>query len=336
VEQPPPPVTIRDPRRPADRYVVEDADEDQASLRGGAGADRRWVRAGIAAVVAAAALLVVADVRAERLDAERERRLDGVVQVELAEPGSYTGAFGPLSGRGTVELALRLRNTGTRDVTITQAEQGELRFAGEAVLPAGSGTTLLRLTRSVGCPPAGRLPEPEREGRPLVMQVVTPAGPREAVLEDALPIGSLNEGLRSACGYPALERAVTLGGTVLGPRDRTVEMRVELTNTSRWRARLVSLFHGRGLTVITIDGRTDALPMPLPPASERGPTGRAVDVVLGLDCSALIVSASLRPLEEINVLVDDGTGLHIGQLSAELSDPEALLRKHAYKTCVTG
>jgi hypothetical protein len=87
VEQLPPPVTIRDPRRPSDRYVVvedEREDEDEPTLRGGAGGDRRWFRAGIAAAVAAAALLVVADVRAGRLDAERERRLDGVVQVELA------------------------------------------------------------------------------------------------------------------------------------------------------------------------------------------------------------------------------------------------------------
>jgi hypothetical protein len=101
-----------------------------------------------------------------------------------------------------VELALRLRNTGPREVTITRAEQGELQFAGEAVLPARSGTTLLRLSRSVGCPPAGRLPEPEPEGRPLVMQVVTPAGPREAVLEDALPIGSLNEGTAGRVRLP--------------------------------------------------------------------------------------------------------------------------------------
>jgi hypothetical protein len=129
---------------------------------------------------------------------------------------------------------------------------------------------------------------------------------------------------------------VTLGGTVLGPRDRTVEMRVELTNTSRWRARLVSLFLGRGLLVLAIDGRSDGLPIPLPPASERGPTGRSVDVLVGLQCSALRTNMSLRPLEEVNVVVDDGTGRNIGQLSQELSDPEALLRRQAYKICVTG
>jgi len=301
-----------------------------------AGADRRWLPAGIAVAVAAAALLVAADVRDQRRAEVRERRLDGVVQVELAVPSGYIGRFAARSGRGDLELPVRLRNTGPRDVTVIEAEQGDLRFAGEVRLAAHTGTALVRLTRSVACPPTGRLPEVEPEGHPLVLQVRTPAGAREAVLPDALPIGSLNEGVRAACGYPPLERAVTLGGTVLGPRDRTVQIRVELTNTSRWRARLTSLFMGRGLVVLSIDGRTDALPMPLPPASERGPTGRAVDIVVGLECGALLSSSPVRPLEEVNVVVDDGTGMDIGQVSREMSDPEALLRKHAYKICVTG
>ena len=334
MERRPPPVTVRDPSRPQERPEVLLLEEAVRPV--GGGRDRRWARSGVALAIAAAALLVAADVRDGRRAAERERRLDGVVQVDLARPGSYTGAHGPLSDRGTLELAVLLRNTGPRAVTVTEAQQGDLRFSGGVPLEARTGTALVRLTRSVDCPPAGRLPEPEPEGSPLVLQVVTPAGPREAVLTDALPIGSLNEGVQSACGYPPLDRAVTVGGVVLGPRDRTVEMRVELTNTSRWQARLVSLFLGQGLTVNAIDGGTDALPMVLPPASGGRPTGRSLDVVVGLDCGALLISTSLRPLEEVNVVVDDGTGMHIGQLSQEMSDPEALLRKHAYKICVTG
>jgi hypothetical protein len=235
-----------------------------------------------------------------------------------------------------VELAVRLRNTGPRAVVLTGAEQGELRFSGEVALPAETGTALVRLTRSVRCPPAGQLPEPEPEGRPLVLQVVTPAGPRESVLADALPIGSVNEGVQASCGYPPLRRAVEIGGVVIGPRERVLDMRVELANTSRWQARLTSLFFGRGLTVISIDGSTDRLPVPLPPASERGPTVQSFDLVVGLDCSALIVSPPLRPLEEVNIIIDDGSGIRIGQLSHALADPGKLVRQHAYRVCVSG
>ena len=326
-----PPVTVRDPSRPLDRGEVLQVEHEPPPPPG----NRRWGRIGGAAAVAVA-LLAAADVRADRRTAEQERRLDAVVQVELATPGSYDGAHLARSASGTVELAVRLRNTGPRPVTVTSAEQGQLRFSGRVRLAARTGDGQLTLTRSVRCPPAGRLPELEREGSPLVLQVRTPAGSREAVLKDALPIGSLNEGVQAACGYPPLERAVAVGGAVLGPRGRTVEVRVELANTSRWQARLVSLLLGRGVTVNSIDGRTDALPMPLPPASDRGPTLRSLDLVLGLDCSALLSTPPVRPLEQVNVLVDDGTGVRIGQLSHELSDTGKLLRKHAYKICVTG
>ena len=228
---------------------------------------------------------------------------------------------------------MRLRNTGPRDVVVTGAEQGELRYAGQVALAAGTGTALLRLTRSVDCPPDGQLPEPEREGRPLVLQVLTPAGPREAVLADALPIGSLNEGVQASCGYPPLRRAVEVGGEVLGPRERLLDVRVEVANTSRGQARLASLFFGRGLVVLSIDGQTDALPLPLPPATDSGATVLALEVVLGLDCGAILSTPPLRPLEEVSVVVDDGSGFRIGQLSRELADPAGLLRQHARSVC---
>lgn len=329
-----PPVTIRDPTRPLQgggALLSGEPDPPPAPRR-----ERRGARGWLALAVAAVAVLVVVDVRADRQTAARERVLDGVVELELARPGGYSGAYGALDGSGIVELAVELRNAGPRPVTVTAAEQGELRFTGELALPARDGTAELRLTRSVECPPAGRLPGPEPEGRPLVLQVSTSAGPRTTVLPDALPIGSLNEGVQAACGYPPLDRAITVGGVVLGPRGRTVEVRVELANTSRWQARLVSLFFLQGLTVISIDGRTDALPMSLPPASDRGPTLRTLHVVLGLSCGALLSTPPVRPLEQVNVLVDDGTGVRIGQLGRELSDPEALLRNHAYRVCVSG
>jgi hypothetical protein len=166
-----------------------------------------------------------------------------------------------------------------------------------------------------------------------VLQVVTPAGPREAVLADALPIGSLNEGVQASCGYPPLRRAVEVGGEVLGPRGRVLDTRVVLANTSRWQARLTSLFFGRGLVVLSIDGRTDALPLPLPPASEGGPTELALDVVLGLDCGAILSTPPLRPLEEVSIVVDDESSGRIGQLSRELADPTGLLRQHARSVC---
>ena len=333
--QPPrPPVTIRDPTRPLERgsAPLQDEQAPPATPRG----DRRWGRPGLAVVLAAVVVLVGLDVRADRVRAEQERRLDGVVQLELVEPGSYDGAWRSDSGEGRVELAVRLRNTGPRAVVLTGAEQGDLRFVGEVALPAQDGTAVVRLTRSVACPPAGQLPEPEPEGRPLVLQVVTPAGPREAVLTEALPIGSLNEGVQASCGYPPLRRAVEIGGGVLGQRERVLDMRVEVANTSRWEARLTSLFFGRGLTVISIDGSTDRLPMPLPPASERAPTVLALDVVVGLSCSAYLVSPPVRPLEEVNIIVDDGSGTRIGQLSHRLADPEELVRRHAAAACLNG
>lgn len=334
MEPPRPPVTIRDPARPLERgsTLVQDEPAPPRTPAGG----RRWGRPGLAAVVAAVAVLLALEVRDDRISAAQERRLDGVVQLELAEPGSYDGVYARSSGEGTVELAVRLRNTGPRDVVVTGAEQGELRFAGEVALTAGAGTALVRLSRSVDCPPAGQLPEPEPEGRPLVLQVVTPAGPRQAVLADALPIGSLNEGVQASCGYPPLRRAIDVGGVVLGPRERLVDVRIELSNVSRWDARLVSLVLGNGLTVNAINGQTAALPIPLPAASGGGPTRRVLDVVVGLDCGALLTTTSMRPLEEINAVVDDGTGLRIGQPGGEFSDPGRLLRKHAYEICVTG
>jgi hypothetical protein len=235
-----------------------------------------------------------------------------------------------------VVLAVRLRNAGPRPITLTSAEQGQLRFSGELELPARTGTKLVRLTRSVSCPPAGRVPEAEPEGRPLVLQVVTPAGRREVVLPDALPIGSLNEGVQAACGYPPLERAVNSGAAVIGVRGRTIALRVELANTSRWQAGSSSLYMGRGLVVLSVDGRDDVLPLALPPVSARGPRVRALEVVAGLDCGAIISSTSLRPLEEVNLVVDDGSGMRIGQLSTVLRDPTAQLRRLVFRTCVLG
>lgn len=343
MEPPRPPVTIRDPTRPLElrSAPLQDEVEPPASPRG-----RRpsW-RPGVAVVLSAAVVLVGLDVRADRQRAEQERRLDGVVRLEVAEAGSYDGTYGGSYGQGggpgaggdgTVELAVRLRNSGPRPVVVTGAEQGELRFSGEVPIPARTGTALVRLTRSVRCPPAGQLPGPEPEGPPLVLQVQTPAGPRQAVLSDAVPIGSLNEGVQASCGYPPLRRAVDVGGQVLGPRGRELDVRVDLANTSRWQARLTSLYFGRGLVVLSVDGRTDALPLPLPPASDRGPTVVSLDVVLGLDCGAILSTTPLRPLEEVNVVVDDGSGVRIGQLSRELADDDALLRRHASAVCQTG
>jgi len=330
MEPPRPPVTIRDPTRPLQPRSALLQDEPVPPRPPGSG--RRWGRPGLLAVLAAVAVLVALDVREDRISAEQERRLDGVVQVELAEPGSYDGAYAP-GGEGTLELAVRLRNAGPRPVTVTAAEQGDLRFAGEVVLPARTGTAVVRLTRSVACPPAGQLPEPEPEGRPLVLQVVTPAGPREAVVPDALPIGSLNEGVQASCGYPPLRRAVEVGGAVLGPRERLLDVRVELANTSRWQARLTSLFFGRGLVVLSIDGQSDALPLPLPPASDGRPSVLALDVVLGLDCGAILSTPPLRPLEEVSIVVDSEGSGRIGQLSRELADPAGLLRQHARSVC---
>jgi hypothetical protein len=76
--------------------------------------------------------------------------------------------------------------------------------------------------------------------------------------------------------------------------------------------------------------------VPLPPASERGPTLLALDVVVGLSCSAYLVSPPVRPLEEVNIIVDDGSGTRIGQLSHRLVDPEELVRRHATAACLNG
>jgi hypothetical protein len=76
--------------------------------------------------------------------------------------------------------------------------------------------------------------------------------------------------------------------------------------------------------------------VPLPPASERGPTVLALDVVVGLSCSAFIVSPPVQPPEEVNIIIDDGSGTRIGQLSHQLADPEGLVRRHATAACLNG
>jgi hypothetical protein len=335
VEQRRPEVTVRDPRNPAPEVPPE-----PAPVQAGRAPRllRRWAVVGSAAVLVGAGALAGADAERDRRAATSQQRLDGVVDIALAEEmGSSSTSYHAVTGTGTVEAVVRLVNSGPRAVEVTAAEIAGARFDGTLPLAAHDGSGAVLLTRTVRCPRDGSPPPAERDATRLVLRVRTAAGPRSAVLDvGRLPVGYVDEQVQRACGFPPLAETVQVSGAVLDVRDRTARIRVDLRNSGRHPARLVSLTPSRGMVVLTVDGESGVRPVPLPPASSAPSQTRSLDVVLGLTCAALISTDALRPFEQLALGVDDGREEQIQQLDVLLQDDEIRLHQLAARTCASG
>ena len=335
-ERPRPEVTVTDPARPGTRFVAVPVDEEEQ--RPSSPHRRRWLAFGAGLVLAGAAVLVGQDV-------VEQRRLDRVVDVTLAGPLLPTSrwSYDRSSGTATLEAVLRLRNTGPRPVRVVSARLGELRFRGDAPLDAQTGTAVVALTRTVRCPRDGSRPPRESATTDAVVGVVTPAGEREVVLRTDGPASPSRLAAAGACGYPPLEDAVHVVGTVVGDPvaqapgdgDRVrVQVRVDVTHFSRRRAQLVSLAFARGLEPLSYDGGRTTLPVDLgrPRLGDREVT--TVDVLLGINCGALLATGGIG-LGDLDVLVEDVDDEDLAQVTGRIDDAGAL-RQVVRRTCSSG
>ena len=331
-QRPRPEVTVRDPTHPDVRFVAAPAAE-QVEARPPGRHRRTWQALAVAAVLAAAAVLVGQDVA-------EQRRLDRVVDVSLAGPLLPPAAwsYDRTTRTATLETFLRLRNAGPRPVRVVSAQLGELRFSGDAALEAGTGTAVLALTRTVRCPDDGSRPPPEPDvGDRVDLAVVTPAGRQRVDVPTQMPDGATARfAAASACGYSALEDAVRVLGTVMGPPDAAgqVAVRVAVISTSQRRTQLVDLRLARGLDVLALDAGAVTLPVELPRAELGTRAVLTVDARVGINCSALIATGGIR-LGDIDVLVEDADEQDLAQVTGRITDP-AVLRQAVRRTCTSG
>lgn len=326
MERPRPEVTVTDPRQPAALVAVEEPAPPALGRRG--------VALLCATALAGVAALVTADVARDRRDAAEQRRLDGVVQVALGPTlGGWSSTHGAATGTGTVEGSVRLLNAGPRDVRVTSAEMGPLRSTAARTLDAGGGG-VVELRGTFRCPSDGSPPPPEPEAQELHVRLATPAGPREVSLDGpGLPLGSLDEGVQGACGFPSLRDSLRLTGTVVRTDGRTALLRVQVANEGRRPVRLLSLIPARGLVVLSIDGGATELPVLLPAGS---PSRRRFDLRVGVVCVALVGVYPLRPFEEMSAVVEDEDEEDIAVVREISQDPDRQLRQLAGRTCSPG
>jgi hypothetical protein len=330
VDLPRPEVTVTDPRQPRALVPVEEPAPPRLGRRGAALLT--------AAALVGATVLFAADVVRDRRDAVDQRRLDGVVDVGLAESSSaWASSHDARTGTGTVEGAVRLVNRGPRDVRVVFAELGDLRDDGSTTLDAHDGDAVLRLQRTVRCPGDGSPPPPQPESQELRVSLETPAGPREVVLEgDGLPQGSLDDSVQRACLFPPLGESVQLAGTVVRAEDRAVVLHVDVANDGRVPIRLLSLIPARGLVVQSVAGDATGLPIVLPVRTGRFAVVRTLEVRLAVVCGALLGADLLRPFEELSAIVEDEDRSQITSVEVLSRDPDRQLRQLAGRTCSSG
>lgn len=322
-QRPPPEVTVIDPARPAERFVAAPS-EDVPPAQG-----RRWWAAVLVVLVAGAAVLVVRDVA-------EQRRLDGVARVQLDAPLlPATSRYDPSSGTATLETVLQLRNTGPRPVRVVSAELGGLRFDGDVRMAARTGTAGVPLTRTVRCPADGSRPPAGPDVTDVVLGVVTPAGPREVSLRTGrTPVDASRVGPARACGYPPLEEAVRVFGTLrTADAGRVVRARIEVTNSSRRRPQVLSIGFARGLDVLRLDGGATTLPVDLGPPALGEPSTVAVEVDLGINCGAMMASRGFG-LGVVDVLVEDVDDRDLATVHGRLSDLREL--RQVVRSCASG
>jgi hypothetical protein len=329
VDLPRPEVTVTDPRQPGALIAVEEPPVRRLGRRGAALL--------AAAAVGGAGALVATDVVRDRADAVEQRRLDGVVDVGLvASSYGWASSHDARTRTGTVEGAVKLVNRGPRDLRVRSAGLGAMRDIAGATLEA-DGEVVLELQQTIACPGDGSPPPPEPEVRELRLDLETPAGPRQVVLEGAgLPRGSLDDSVQRACLHPPLDESVRLSATVVRAEDRAVVLRVDVANDGRAPVRLLSLVPARGLVVESVGGDATGLPLVLPVRTQRLPVVRALEVRLGVVCGALLGADLLRPFEEVSAIVEDEDRSQITSVGALSDDPDRQLRQLAERTCPSG
>jgi hypothetical protein len=329
VDLPRPEVTVTDPREPGALVALDEPPPPRIGRRGAALL--------AAAVVVAATALFAADVERDRRDAVEQRRLDGVVDLQLGDSaGLWTSSHDARTGTGTVQGVVPLVNHGPRDVRVVDGRLGALRAVDTPTLPAGGAAALL-LSVSVRCPGDGRPPPPQPDARLLQVRVETPSGRSDAVLEgDGLPLGSLDDSVQRACLHPPLAERVDLAAAVVGLEDRAAVLRVAVGNRGRRPVRLLSLVPARGLVVLSVDGAATGLPLDLPVPTEGSPAVRTLELRLGVVCGALLGADLLTPFEEVAAIVEDGDRAQVTSVGVLASDPDRQLRQLAGRTCSSG
>jgi len=262
----PPPITIRDPSRPApcpDLFEKQDRDlrrpgrqtqRDRPTRRG------RLLGALILAFVAVAGL----DVEHRRA-AATQAELDRVAREEVAVVLS-AAVQGELHGVET-DVPVVLRNEGPHRLTVVSVRLDQPGYAvqpvGTAMEPAQDTTVVIRIGPGCRTPVASVGPR-----RLLVLAQDTRGGRRELALATAPEM--LDEQIllaaRRACGLLPLQESLEPRAVQVRRVRDTVELNAPLQNVGVLPVVLVGVAPDRGLSV-TVE---PALPLPLRPDTGAG------------------------------------------------------------------
>jgi hypothetical protein len=267
VPRPAPPVTVRDPSRPAQRLDVLDTRPDRPRP-----STHLRVLCAVAAVAVAAA--GATEVRDRRAQAAEQRRLDGVVQVALQQ-GQSTSSYDPTYRTAHVELRLQLRNTGPRDLLVLEAAiAGFTLQPTEVAAPAG-GEVQLQLQRSLGC--ADTRPPPAADADVVVVAVRTRAGERRVEVPLSRPIEA--DALARACGFLPLEEEPFVSFAQAERRGDGLLLEVDVSLVSKREVEVVDVLAPPGYEVEL------ALPVLLPVRDGDALRGTKLQVLLRVgDC----------------------------------------------------
>lgn len=275
------------------------------------------------AVAAGVALLGLAALGVVQLRAlQEERRLDRIVDVAVEVRGSTTG-YDSVSRRADLDVQLRLRNQGPRDLVVTRGRLGGYLLPSTSVqLPAGEEIAVL-LRKALTCSPTA--PPPPDDLSTLALELRTAAGPRSLTVPVETGIGP-DEDAR-ACGYLPLEEAAFFTVQQSDFLPEGLALRVEVLSQSDQDVDLTAAQAGPGVSVRATGG--SGLPVTLPPRG--GGADELTTLVLLLevtDCAA----AAAAPARLVFSVSDDRG--RVAQPSADY--PPSLLEELLSRDCSGG